>query len=109
MPRDLRAALDRSAAGLVTRSIRAHHRRRLRRLDWESAVDPPAGGWAAGNPPPRAGNSPEVLIDGAEALPEFAAALGSAESHVHITGWHLSPDFALARDGRPVVLRNLLA
>jgi phosphatidylserine/phosphatidylglycerophosphate/cardiolipin synthase-like enzyme len=109
MPADLRAAFDRSAAGLVTRSVRGHHRRRLRRLGWESALDATAGGWAAGNPPPRAGNSVDVLIDGAEALPEIAAALESAESHVHIAGWHLSPDFAVTRDGRPIVLRNLLA
>ena len=25
------------------------------------------------------------------------------------TGWHFSPDFALEREGEPVVLRNLLA
>jgi phosphatidylserine/phosphatidylglycerophosphate/cardiolipin synthase-like enzyme len=28
---------------------------------------------------------------------------------VHLTGWHFSPDFALAREGELVILRNLLA
>src|SRR4051794_6862185 len=55
----------------ITRAIRAHHRRRLRRVGWEHALDAPAGGWAAGDPPPRAGNALEVLVDGAEALPRI--------------------------------------
>lgn len=106
---DLRSAVDGSVADIVTRAVRGHHRRRLRRLGWESALDAPAGGWASGNPPPREGNSLEVLIDGATALPDVAAALEAAESHVHITGWHLSPEFAVVRNERPTVLRNLLA
>ena len=57
----------------------------------------------------RPGNAVEVLIDGAEALPAIAAELDEARSHVHLTGWHFSPDFALDREGDPVVLRNLLA
>jgi hypothetical protein len=72
METDLRSRVDSSVADLVTRTIRGHHRRRLRWLGWESALE-------------------------------------SAESHVHIAGWHLSPDVAVTRDGRPVVLRNLLA
>jgi phosphatidylserine/phosphatidylglycerophosphate/cardiolipin synthase-like enzyme len=51
----------------------------------------------------------EVLIDGAEALPRIAAELEPARSHVHIAGWYFSPDFALAREGAPAVVRNLLA
>ena len=51
----------------------------------------------------------EVLIDGAEALPRIAAELERARSHVHIAGWYFSPDFALAREGAPSVVRNLLA
>ena len=85
-----------------------HHRRRLGRLGWPGAVDPPAGGWAAGSPAPRAGNAVEVLIDGAEALPRIATELERARSHVHIAGWYFSPDFALAREGAPSVVRNLL-
>src|SRR5665811_1600224 len=55
------------------------------------------------------GNSLEILIDGAEALPRMATQLARAESHVHIAGWYFSPDFALARDEEPAILRNLLA
>jgi phosphatidylserine/phosphatidylglycerophosphate/cardiolipin synthase-like enzyme len=94
---------------LVTQQICRHHERRLRRIGWSRALDPPAGGWSAGDPPMRPGNAVDVLIDGAAALPAIAAELRQARSHVHLTGWHFSPDFALERDGQPVILRNLLA
>ena len=93
----------------ISRQICAHHRRRLRRIGWSHALDPPAGGWAAGDPPPRHGNSVEILIDGSQALPVIAEELKQARSHVHLTGWYFSPDFALVREGEQVVLRNLLA
>jgi phosphatidylserine/phosphatidylglycerophosphate/cardiolipin synthase-like enzyme len=93
----------------VSRQICSHHQRRLRRIGQGARLDPPAGGWAAGSPPPRDGNAIEILIDGAEALPAIAEELGRARSHVHLTGWHFSPDFALKRDGELVVLRMLLA
>ena len=92
----------------ITQEICRHHQRRLARIGQREALEPPAGGWAGGDLPPRPGNAIEVLIDGAQALPAIAEALGSATSHVHLTGWHFSPDFALERDGEPVVLRNLL-
>jgi phosphatidylserine/phosphatidylglycerophosphate/cardiolipin synthase-like enzyme len=57
----------------------------------------------------RSGNAVEVLIDGAQALPAIADELRQARSHVHLTGWHFSPDFALEREGELVILRNLLA
>jgi phosphatidylserine/phosphatidylglycerophosphate/cardiolipin synthase-like enzyme len=95
--------------GQVSEQIAKHHRRRLRRIGWEGALEPPAGGWAAGNPPVRAGNAVEVLIDGADALPAIAAELRKARSHVHLAGWHFSPDFELEREGKKLVLRNLLA
>jgi phosphatidylserine/phosphatidylglycerophosphate/cardiolipin synthase-like enzyme len=47
-----------------------------------------------------------VLIDGEEALPRIAAAIEWARSHVHIAGWHLTPGFSPAADGRS--LRELL-
>src|SRR5581483_3261233 len=50
-----------------------------------------------------------VLVDGAQALPRIARALEEARSHVHLTGWYFSPDFALEREGEPTILRNLLA
>jgi phosphatidylserine/phosphatidylglycerophosphate/cardiolipin synthase-like enzyme len=93
----------------VSRQICSHHRRRLRRIGWERAFQPPAGGWAAGEPAPRSGNAVDVLIDGDQALPAIAEELRKARSHVHLTGWYFSPDFALERDEEVVILRNLLA
>jgi phosphatidylserine/phosphatidylglycerophosphate/cardiolipin synthase-like enzyme len=93
----------------ITTQICSHHQRRLRRIGWSRALEPPDGGWAAGDPPMRSGNAVEVLIDGAQALPAIADELRQARSHVHLTGWHFSPDFALEREGELVILRNLLA
>src|ERR1700694_2425036 len=98
-------ALGQLVEGLST----SHHRRRLRRVGWNTAIDPPPGGWAGGQPPPRPGNTLTVLIDGAEALQAMAAAIAEARSHVHITGWHITPSFAMTRGERPVVLKELLA
>jgi phosphatidylserine/phosphatidylglycerophosphate/cardiolipin synthase-like enzyme len=85
-----------------------HHRRRLCRIGWERAVDPPAGGWAEG-PVVRQENAVEILIDGEQALPRIAAALKKARSHVHLTGWYFSPEFALERTSELTILRNVLA
>ena len=93
----------------VSRQICSHHLRRLKRIGWEHALRPSIGGWAAGEPPMRPGNAVDILIDGAQALPTIAEELRLARSHVHLAGWHFSPDFALKRDGEAVVLRNLLA
>jgi hypothetical protein len=85
--------------GQLSQQICAHHRRRPRRIGWERALDPPLGGWAAGVPPARSGSAVDVLIDGAQALPVIAAELQRARSHVRLTGWYFSPDFALVRGG----------
>src|SRR5436190_485430 len=72
------AILRRADAALgdrLERLLVAHHRRRLRRLGQLGALDAPAAGWAAGEPPPRRSNTLEVLVDGAVALPEIAAAI----------------------------------
>jgi len=77
------------------------HRRRLHRLGWDHAYEPPVPGvFAAGDPPPRPGCSLEVLVDGANALPVMARAISEAKRFVHVTGWHLAPAFELVR-GRP--------
>jgi phosphatidylserine/phosphatidylglycerophosphate/cardiolipin synthase-like enzyme len=91
-------------------AIALHHRRRLRRVDRTEQIDPPRGSslWAAGDPPPRTGGALEVLVDGGEALPRIAEALMGARSHVHIAGWHVTPDFGLTRDDRASRLRDLL-
>ena len=108
-PSRLFFAAERSFGDQVSRQICSHHERRLQRIGWERALHPPVGGWAVGEPPARPGNAIDVLIDGAQALPAIAAELRQARSHVHLTGWYFSPDFALERDGDAVVLRNLLA
>jgi phosphatidylserine/phosphatidylglycerophosphate/cardiolipin synthase-like enzyme len=95
----------------VERAIGAQHRRRLRRSGQLDQLDPPPSKslWAAADPPPRQGNALEVLIDGAQALPRIAEALAGARSHVHIAGWHITPEFGLTRDDRASRLRDLLA
>jgi phosphatidylserine/phosphatidylglycerophosphate/cardiolipin synthase-like enzyme len=94
----------------VEAAVRVKHRRRLQRLGWERALDPPDDGlWAAGDPPPRAGCALDVLVDGAHALPAIAEALQSARRFVHLTGWHVAPHFELVRGEPPVVLGALLA
>jgi phosphatidylserine/phosphatidylglycerophosphate/cardiolipin synthase-like enzyme len=106
---ELVSALDRRVGAAVEEVMVRHHRRRLCRRGWLGALDAPAGGWAAGEPPQRPGNQVEVLVDGAMAIPRLVQALERAESHVHLAGWHFSPEFAVRRDGEPLVLRDLLA
>ena len=49
-----------------------------------------------------------MLVDGGTALPQIAEALAAARSHVHIAGWHVTPDFGLTRDDQASRLRDLL-
>jgi phosphatidylserine/phosphatidylglycerophosphate/cardiolipin synthase-like enzyme len=105
-PRD---TADDALGQFVERLATSHHRRRLERVGWATAIDPPPGGWAEGEPPPRPGNALTVLIDGSEALQAMADAIASAQSHVSVTGWHIAPTFALTRGERPSVLKELLA
>jgi phosphatidylserine/phosphatidylglycerophosphate/cardiolipin synthase-like enzyme len=108
--KDPKLAIDKLLGDVVERMVRRHHHRRLRRIGWERALAPPEDGLCAGgDPPPRAGNDAEVLIDGAAVLPRIAEELRKARSHVHVAGWYVSPDFALERDGGRVELRSLLA
>jgi phosphatidylserine/phosphatidylglycerophosphate/cardiolipin synthase-like enzyme len=105
------AHADRLAGTLVEGAMGVHHRRRVRRLGHGRSYDPPEDGrlWAAGDPPPRAGNAVDVLIDGAQALPAIEGAIRGAQRHVHVSGWSITPHFAMTRDEPPVVLRELLA
>ena len=105
----LASRADRRLGAAISHAVCSHHRRRLKRIGWLGAIDTPAGGWAAGDPPPRPGNAFDVLIDGAEALPRMTEEIAGAESHVHIAGWYFTPHFALTRDGEPAILRHLLA
>lgn len=107
---DLRFAVDKAIGAGAEGLVRSHHRRRLRRIGWERALHPPDTQlWAAGDPAPRSGCSMEVLVDGAIALPRLAEELERAESHVHLAGWFVSPDFALVRNPEHLELRRLLA
>jgi phosphatidylserine/phosphatidylglycerophosphate/cardiolipin synthase-like enzyme len=100
--------LDRAAGDAVTAAVEAKHRRRLDRLG-NRALDAPPGGWATDAPPPRPENDVTVLIDGEDALAAMVGAIRAARSHIHMTGWFMSPDFVLEDSSPPVVLRNLLS
>src|SRR3954447_9361418 len=104
--------LDRFDAAIgdgIERAMIHHHVRRLRRHGQTAALAPASEGlWARTAPPPREGNSLEVLIDGANALPRMAEAIRAARRHVHICSWHLEADFDPGpRKSTPV--RDLLA
>jgi phosphatidylserine/phosphatidylglycerophosphate/cardiolipin synthase-like enzyme len=107
---DVIGAADRIAGNTIERLMNDHHARRLDRLGHAAQRRPPEDGrlWAAGNPPPRAGNALEVLIDGAAYLPTLEAAIRGAQRSVRIAGWCVTPEFALVRDEPPVLLRELL-
>jgi phosphatidylserine/phosphatidylglycerophosphate/cardiolipin synthase-like enzyme len=106
---ELGIAAGHAVGGAIDRAVTSHHARRLRKAGWAHALDAPPGGWADGPNPPRPGNKVEVLVDGAEFLPQVAEELARARSHVHLTGWYFSPELALTRNEDPVTVRNLLA
>jgi phosphatidylserine/phosphatidylglycerophosphate/cardiolipin synthase-like enzyme len=100
--------LDDAIGAGVERIVVGHHRRRLKRHGWERAYAPPDDGlWCAGDPPPRAGNLVEILVDGEEALPRLEAEIAQAEHSVLLAGWAFEPSFRLSRGGP--TLRELLA
>src|SRR5262249_45190679 len=80
----------------------------LRRAGWGAAFDAPAGGWAAGEPPPRSGNSVTVAIDGAELLPMVVRDMCGARSSVYVANWFLSPGFQPLREGDSSSIRSTL-
>ena len=100
---------DRALGQGLERQVVAHHGRRLHDLGWDRALSPGPGLWVEGDPPPRPGNSLDLLIDGETALPRIAEALQSARTGVSIAGWAITPDLALTRTGPRVVLRDVLA
>jgi phosphatidylserine/phosphatidylglycerophosphate/cardiolipin synthase-like enzyme len=103
--------VDAWAGERLERTIRRHHCRRLERIGRRAQLEPDDDGslWGAGDLPPRPGCALEVLIDGQGALSAIAEAMAGARSHVHVSGWHLSPDFELIRGAGAARLRDLLA
>jgi phosphatidylserine/phosphatidylglycerophosphate/cardiolipin synthase-like enzyme len=103
--------LDAVVGDGMERAMIQHHVRRLRRQGRIEALIPTSPGlWATtAAAPPRDGNAVEVLIDGANALPQMAEAIRGARRHVHICSWNLQPDFEPERDGRRWPVRELLA
>jgi phosphatidylserine/phosphatidylglycerophosphate/cardiolipin synthase-like enzyme len=101
--------LDDAIGAGIERVVISHHRRRLKRHGWEGAYDPPddTGLWCAGDPPPRDGNTLEVLVDGEEALPRLQDEITAAKHTVLLAGWSFEPTFRLSRGGP--TLRELLA
>ena len=100
--------LDDAIGGGVERLVVAHHRRRLSRHGWAHAYEPPDDGlWCAGGPPPRDGNTVELLVDGAAALPRLEHDIRAARESVFLAGWAFEPSFRLSEDGP--TLRELLA
>jgi phosphatidylserine/phosphatidylglycerophosphate/cardiolipin synthase-like enzyme len=104
---DLQDRIDSFVGAQVERQIVAHHRRRLAKLGHARALLA-AHGWATTAAAPWPGNELEVLVDGAEALAEIAAAIESARSSVWLAGWFFSPTFRLREDSE-MTLRDLLA
>ncbi len=111
MPRGLTETIDSRAGAAVERAIRHHHRRRLARIGHIKQIDPPSDDviWSSGDPPPRPACDLDVLVDGQQALNAIAEAIAAARSHVHISGWHVDPDFELTRGDDAASLRTLLA
>ena len=110
LPQRLGGGVDAALGAGVEAAVVAKHARRLARLEWSRALKPGGPGiWAQGEPPPREGCTLDVLIDGAEAMAAIAEAIGAAREFVHITGWHVAPEFELVRDDPSAVLGVLLA
>jgi phosphatidylserine/phosphatidylglycerophosphate/cardiolipin synthase-like enzyme len=107
---DVLASVDRLVGSAIERLTTDHHARRLGKLGRSAQRSPPDDGlvWAAGDPPQRAGNAIDVLIDGASYFAAVEAAIRGARRSVTIAGWCMRPGFALVRDEPPVLLRELL-
>ncbi|MET0135647.1 MAG: phospholipase, partial [Kibdelosporangium sp.] len=99
---------DRLGDGLE-KVLCAHHGRRLRKLGWGEVLDEARKADFSPRAPVREGCRVEVLIDGEEALPAMVEAIANARSHVHVAGWHSSPDFRPTREPGSPSLRDLLA
>jgi phosphatidylserine/phosphatidylglycerophosphate/cardiolipin synthase-like enzyme len=107
---DVVSVTDRAVGNAIEGMTNAHHARRLGRLGRGAQRTPPDDGqlWAAGDPPPRAGNAVDVLIDGVAYFSALERAIRGARRSVLLAGWCITPHFALVRTEPPVLLRELL-
>ncbi|HZE05341.1 MAG TPA: phospholipase D family protein [Solirubrobacteraceae bacterium] len=102
--------VDAAVGDGIEAAVRIKHRRRLTKLGWGRAFEPSGPGvFAEGDPPPRPGCALDVLIDGADAFPQVAAALAEAKHFVHVTGWHLEPSFEIDRSRAGTAIGTVLA
>src|SRR3954466_3949976 len=110
MDADPLSRLDAALGDGLEYAMIGHHRRRLARLGRLDALVPASPGlWStSGSFGVRQGNSLEVLIDGAQALPAMAEAIRGAQRHVHVCSWHLEAGFEPERHGDRSPLRQLL-
>jgi phosphatidylserine/phosphatidylglycerophosphate/cardiolipin synthase-like enzyme len=109
-PTDLLARVDGAIGGAIEGSITRIHRRRLSKVGWDRAYDPVGDEvWAMDDPPPRPGNSVDILIDGVEAFASMLEEIKGARSSINITGWHANPQFALDAADPPSLLHKVLA
>jgi phosphatidylserine/phosphatidylglycerophosphate/cardiolipin synthase-like enzyme len=107
---DVMRVADRAAGNAIEHLTNVHHARRLGKLGRTAQRTPPDDGrmWAAADPPPRAGNAIDVLIEGAAYFPVLEQAIRAARRSILIAGWCITPEFGLIRDEPPVLVRELL-
>jgi phosphatidylserine/phosphatidylglycerophosphate/cardiolipin synthase-like enzyme len=107
---DLLGRVDGAIGRAVEGSITRVHHRRLSKVGWDGAYDPVGHEvWAIGDPPPRPGNSVDILIDGVEAFASMLQEIKAARSSINITGWHANPGFALDAADPPSLLQKVLS
>jgi phosphatidylserine/phosphatidylglycerophosphate/cardiolipin synthase-like enzyme len=107
---DVLSVVDGAIGGGVEGIITRVHRRRLSKVNWRRAYDPPGDDlWAAGDPLPRPGNALDILVDGDEAFAAMLEAIRGARVSIDITGWHANPSFALDAGDPPSQLLHVLS
>jgi phosphatidylserine/phosphatidylglycerophosphate/cardiolipin synthase-like enzyme len=105
---DLTDRVDRFVGEGLEHATMAHHRRRLRRVGWEHALDVAPSFWADAGGAPQLGHEIEIFVDGAHALPAMVRATRQARQRVLLAGWFFSADFRLERDRAGLTLDELL-
>jgi phosphatidylserine/phosphatidylglycerophosphate/cardiolipin synthase-like enzyme len=99
---------DRLGDGLE-KALCTHHARRLQRLGWGEVLESGRAGSFSARAPVRTGCRVDVLADGEQALPAMVEAIAGARSHVHVAGWHSSPEFRPTRGRHSRTFRDILA